>query len=313
MKISAEDLPAIDFIDNVKSAVSDSVSLSAAITKTNGGDLRIRQNSTGRLGFKNIITFEYQKSKERFLMRSNIPQDILKAHQLSLDRKGGAVLKNETFIPVSKLTDIGSDFIRLLVSLDQSATSSKSTVTLAQTPATSPNNRYVIFDLETTGFHFSSGHRIVEIGMVEVVNNELNAHYHSYVNPERDIPQRVVDVHGVTNDLASSSPKFSEIVDDVLGFINGAPVVAHNAKFDVPFLKSEIEQLENRSWDPSTICTLKVAQANGEIFTGKKTLDALCDYFQVDRSKRIKHGALIDATLTAQVFVKMMGMKLIKD
>lgn len=311
MDIPENDVQAINFVKNLKAEIEKSETLSIQTTKTNGGDLRVRKHGIENRNFRNIITIEYQKTKKRFLLRSNIPHDKLNAYGFSIDRFGSAVLKNETFLPLSQLDSTWETFAKLLRVLDQDTKLGISKEIGHVSQPLHFNYRFIVFDLETTGFHFSRGHRIVEIGMVEVVNGEIKSEYHSYVNPERDIPEKVVEVHGVSNEIAATAPRFSEIVDDVCRFINSAPLVAHNAKFDIPFLKSEIEQATSNIWENPHLCTLKIAQSNPEIFTGKKTLDALCDHFQINRSHRVKHGALTDASLTAEVLIKMIDMELI--
>jgi DNA polymerase-3 subunit epsilon len=167
--------------------------------------------------------------------------------------------------------------------------------------------REIVFDTETTGLNPAGGDRMVEIGCVEVVNRvETGRHYHAYFYPERDMPFEAEAVHGLTSAFLSDKPLFSDKVDDLLEFIEDSPLVAHNASFDFSFLNFELERCGrpvvsmHRMVDTLTLARSKHPGA-------KHSLDALCMRFGVDRSHRVKHGALLDAQLLAQVYVELTG------
>ena len=167
--------------------------------------------------------------------------------------------------------------------------------------------REIIFDTETTGLKPEEGHRLVEIGCVELVNRvETGATFHVYINPGRPMPAEAEAVHGLSDQFLSDKPRFGAIVDSFLEFVADAPLVAHNASFDVSFLNYELEQAGREALEAQRIIdTLQLARKR---FPGAKhTLDALCARFGVDRSSRIKHGALLDAQLLAQVYVELAG------
>jgi DNA polymerase-3 subunit epsilon len=167
--------------------------------------------------------------------------------------------------------------------------------------------REIVFDTETTGLNPLGGDRIVEIGCVEIVNRvETGRHFHAYFNPERDMPFEAQEVHGLTNLFLSDKPRFSEKAEELLEFIADSPLVAHNAGFDFGFLNFELERCGrapvgmNRMVD-----TLMLARSRHP--GAKHSLDALCVRFGIDRSHRVKHGALLDAQLLAQVYVELTG------
>jgi DNA polymerase III subunit epsilon len=167
--------------------------------------------------------------------------------------------------------------------------------------------REIVFDTETTGLNPAGGDRMVEIGCIEMVNRvETGRHYHAYFNPERDMPSEAEAVHGLTTIFLSDKPLFSEAAGDLLEFIADSPLVAHNASFDFGFLNFELERCGrtavclNRMIDTLTLARSRHPGA-------KHSLDALCMRFGVDRSQRIKHGALLDAQLLAQIYVELTG------
>ena len=167
--------------------------------------------------------------------------------------------------------------------------------------------RLVFFDTETTGLRPGDGHRIIEIACVEVVDRSLtDRHYHVYLNPEREIDEGAVAVHGMTWEMLKDKPKFADVAEDFLAFIADAEIVAHNAPFDVAFLNAELGRL---SLPPVETCCLGVidtlAMARSRFPAGRCSLDDLCQRFNVDRSKRTLHGALIDSELLAQVYLAM--------
>lgn len=167
--------------------------------------------------------------------------------------------------------------------------------------------REIIFDTETTGLDPKTGDRMVEIGCVEMVGRvETGNTYHAYYNPERDMPSAAEAVHGLSISFLETKPKFSETCDELLEFLGDAPLVAHNAGFDFGFLNSELERIGR---DPIAMDRMvdTVAIARKKHPGAKLSLDALCTRYGVDRSHRVKHGALLDAELLAQVYVELTG------
>lgn len=167
--------------------------------------------------------------------------------------------------------------------------------------------REIVFDTETTGLNPAGGDRIVEIGCVEVYNRvETGRSFHAYFNPDRDIPFDAQEVHGLTNLFLSDKPRFPELADELLDFLEDSPLVAHNASFDFGFLNFELERCGKSPVSMSRMVdTLTLARTKHP--GAKHSLDALCVRFGVDRSQRIKHGALLDAQLLAQVYVELTG------
>jgi DNA polymerase-3 subunit epsilon len=167
--------------------------------------------------------------------------------------------------------------------------------------------REIIFDTETTGLSPQNGDRVVEIGCVEMFNRcETGRTFHSYFNPGRSMPSEAEAVHGLSDRFLSDKPAFTDVCEDLLEFIGDAPMIAHNAAFDFGFINHELGSCGRPIVDLSRmICTLVIARQK---FPGAKhSLDALCSRFGVDRSQRIKHGALLDAQLLAQVYVELTG------
>ena len=167
--------------------------------------------------------------------------------------------------------------------------------------------RQIILDTETTGLDPRQGHRIIEVAGVEVVNRRLtNRHFHQYINPDRDIDEGAQAVHGISREFLADKPRFADIVDNFLDFIDGAELVIHNAPFDVGFLNAELELLGKSP--VTTFCdgvtdTLRMARDN---YPGKRnSLDALCERLEIDNSHRNLHGALLDAELLAEVYLMM--------
>ena len=167
--------------------------------------------------------------------------------------------------------------------------------------------REIIFDTETTGLNPAGGDRMVEIGCVELVNRcETGRTFHAYFNPGRPMPSEAEAVHGLTDIFLSDKPDFADLAEELLDFIADAPLIAHNATFDFGFLNHELSRCAR---DPiclsRMICTLAMARSRHP--GAKHSLDALCTRFGVDRSQRVKHGALLDAQLLAQVYVELTG------
>jgi len=167
--------------------------------------------------------------------------------------------------------------------------------------------REIILDTETTGLNASSGDRIVEIGCIELLNQVPTGNFfHTYVNPERDMPEEAFSIHGLSTEFLLDKPKFKNIVDEFLEFIADAPLVIHNAEFDLRFIDSELLLLEKEPIERSrSVDTVKIARRR---YPGAQvSLDALCRRFEIDLSRRDKHGALLDAELLAEVYLYLMG------
>ena len=167
--------------------------------------------------------------------------------------------------------------------------------------------RLIVLDTETTGLEVGQGHRIIELAAVEVVNRRLTGNrFHRYVNPERPIDTGALDVHGVSDEFLQDKPRFADIVDEFLEFIDGAELIIHNAAFDVAFLDTELDQAKKgslSSYCPRVTDTLRMAR---DLHPGKRnSLDALCERYQIDNSARTLHGALLDAELLADVYLAM--------
>lgn len=167
--------------------------------------------------------------------------------------------------------------------------------------------REIVFDTETTGLDPVSGDRIVEIGCVEMFNRaETGRHFHAYFNPGRAMPAGAEAVHGLTDIFLSDKPTFTERVEELIDFLEDSPLVAHNASFDFGFLNHELGLCGR-----PVLCTSRMvdtlAMARSRHPGAKHSLDALCTRFGVDRSHRIKHGALLDAQLLAQVYIELTG------
>ena len=169
--------------------------------------------------------------------------------------------------------------------------------------------REVVFDTETTGFEYAKGDRLIEIGAVELINHMPTGKvYHQFINPEREVPEDAVKVHGLTYDFLKDYPTFDKVADEWLDFIKDAKLVAHNASFDMNFVNYELKQIgkPEMSWD-ECIDTLEIAR---NMFPGARcSLDALCKRFEIDNSARTFHGALLDAQLLSEVYLELLGGK----
>jgi DNA polymerase-3 subunit epsilon len=167
--------------------------------------------------------------------------------------------------------------------------------------------REIIFDTETTGLDPKTGDRMVEIGCIEMVGRvETGRTFHAYFNPERDMPVEAERVHGLSAAFLATKPRFAESADELLEFLGDAPLVAHNAGFDFGFLNNELE-LAGRTPIGMDRMVDTVAIARKKHPGAKLSLDALCTRYGIDRSHRVKHGALLDAELLAQVYVELTG------
>lgn len=168
--------------------------------------------------------------------------------------------------------------------------------------------RLVVLDTETTGLDVDDGHKIIEIGCVEILNRNITSNfYHQYINPKRQIDEKAFEVHGISNEQLKNEPSFDAIINNFIKYISNSTLIIHNAPFDMAFLKAEYESANHNQNElinnRKIIDTLKLARKNSP---GKRnTLDALCSRFFVDNTERNLHGALMDAELLAQVYLKM--------
>jgi DNA polymerase-3 subunit epsilon len=170
--------------------------------------------------------------------------------------------------------------------------------------------RQIVLDTETTGLEPSEGHRIIEIGCVELINRRLTGrHFHHYINPQREIDEAALQVHGITQEMLQDKPCFAELADELVDFIKGAELIIHNAAFDVGFLNHEFSLMAGNYQPVTAICAVmdSLALARAKHPASKNNLDALCRRYQVDCSERQLHGALLDAELLAQVYLVMTG------
>ena len=166
----------------------------------------------------------------------------------------------------------------------------------------------VVLDTETTGISIKEGHRIVEIGCIELDNLiPTKNKFHCYLNPERKVSEKAFEVHGYSDDFLSKQKKFSEIVEEFINFINGKKLIIHNAEFDLAHLNHELEILGKNKINNEIIDTLTLAR---DKFPGSSiSLDALCKRYRIDNSKRVQHTALIDCDLLAKVYINLIDQK----
>ncbi len=167
--------------------------------------------------------------------------------------------------------------------------------------------REIVVDTETTGFEPSDGHRVVEIGCVELVDHfPTGRTFQAYLNPDRDMPAEAQRVHGITSAFLADKPRFAEVADAFLEFIGDAPLVIHNAGFDLKFLNAELARVKKEALMAArAIDTIEMAKI--KLPGARYSLDELCKRFGIDLSVREKHGALLDAELTAQVYLELIG------
>ncbi|MFM1896942.1 MAG: polymerase epsilon subunit [Pseudomonadota bacterium] len=170
--------------------------------------------------------------------------------------------------------------------------------------------RQIVLDTETTGLDHQQGHRIIEIGCVELDNRRLTGrHFHRYLNPDREIEEAAIDVHGITNEFLADKPRFEQIAGDFLDFVRDAELIIHNAPFDVGFINSELTRLQSGHPALEACCTIvdTLALARKKHPGQRNNLDALCKRYAVDNSQRQLHGALLDAEILADVYLAMTG------
>lgn len=167
--------------------------------------------------------------------------------------------------------------------------------------------REIVLDTETTGLSPGEGHRLVELGCLELLNHVPTGNsFHRYLDPERDMPQGAFEIHGLSSEFLRGKPLFADVADEFLAFIGSDVLVIHNASFDMGFLNAELRRLGHDELPPSrAVDTLAIARRK---FPGaQNNLDALCRRFNIDNSRRTKHGALLDAELLAEVYLELVG------
>jgi len=170
--------------------------------------------------------------------------------------------------------------------------------------------RQVVLDTETTGIDPTAGHRIIEVGCVELENRRFTGRtYHSYINPEREIEEDAIRIHGITSEFLADKPRFAQIATEFLDFIKGAELIIHNAAFDVGFMDAEFARINTGLGTTKQYCTvLDTLGMARKLHPGQRnSLDALCKRYAVDNSKRTFHGALLDAEILADVYLLMTG------
>jgi len=175
---------------------------------------------------------------------------------------------------------------------------------------TKPIGRQVVLDTETTGLNPQEGHRIIEIGCVELLNRRLTGkRFHVYINPERMIDAGAIEVHGITNEFLQDKPRFTEVAQDFIAFIRGAELIIHNAPFDVGFINHEFSLLDNTAATVADYSQVfdTLSYARKKHPGQRNSLDALCKRYGIDNSHRDLHGALLDAEILADVFLLMTG------
>ena len=174
----------------------------------------------------------------------------------------------------------------------------------------SVNNRQIVLDTETTGLEPSQGHKIIEIGCVEMINRRLTGNnYHQYLQPDREIDEGAQAVHGISNEFLADKPRFSDVVKDFIEYLDGAELIIHNAPFDVGFINHELNLVGAEYGKLSTYCTvIDTLVMARKMRPGKKNnLDVLCKEYEVNNAHRELHGALLDAELLAEVYLHMTG------
>ena len=172
-------------------------------------------------------------------------------------------------------------------------------------------SRQIILDTETTGIDPKAGHRIVEIGAVELENRRATGRtFHYYLNPDRQMDEEVMQIHGIRNEFLQDKPRFYDVVDELFAFIDGAELIIHNAPFDVGHLDAELARLSGKPWQSITEVakiTDTLAMAKKRFPGQKNSLDALCKRLGVDNAQRTFHGALLDSEILADVYLMLTG------
>jgi DNA polymerase-3 subunit epsilon len=171
-------------------------------------------------------------------------------------------------------------------------------------------SRQIVLDTETTGLEPSQGHRVIEIGCVELINRRLTGNnYHQYLQPDREIDEGALQVHGISNEFLKDKPRFNDIVDDLMSYLKGAELVIHNAPFDVGFLNHELNSVAEGLGTIADHCTVidTLVMARKMHPGQKNNLDALCKRYDVNNTQRDLHGALLDAEILSEVYLRMTG------
>lgn len=170
--------------------------------------------------------------------------------------------------------------------------------------------RQIVLDTETTGLEWEQDHRIIEIGCVELIDRRYTGNnFHQYLQPDRLIDAGAIEVHGITNEFLQDKPRFNDIVDDLMQYLEGADLIIHNAPFDVGFINYELKRGDTAYGQLEEHCgiTDSLVMARKKHPGQRNSLDALCGRYQIDNSKREKHGALLDAEILADVYLAMTG------
>lgn len=170
--------------------------------------------------------------------------------------------------------------------------------------------RQIVLDTETTGLEVTQGHRVIEIGCIEIVHRRVTDQtFHQFLNPDRDIDEGALAVHGITQEFLLDKPKFPKIADDLIQFINGAELIIHNASFDIGFINEELSRANHDVTDIRNCCKVYDSLEHArKMHPGQKnSLDALCKRYEIDNSHRELHGALLDAQILADVYLAMTG------
>jgi DNA polymerase-3 subunit epsilon len=169
--------------------------------------------------------------------------------------------------------------------------------------------RQLVLDTETTGLEPSQGHRIIEIGVVEMIDRRLTGNnFHIYLQPDREIDAGAIEVHGITNEFLADKPRFEDIAQELADYLRGAEVIIHNAPFDVGFIDAEYQRMENGVTMESLCEVIDTLVMAREMHPGQRnSLDALCGRYDVDNKHRTKHGALLDSEILADVYLAMTG------
>ena len=170
--------------------------------------------------------------------------------------------------------------------------------------------RQIVLDTETTGLEWEQDHRIIEIGCVELVERRFTGNnFHQYLQPDRTIDAGAIEVHGITNEFLQDKPRFTDVMDDFMAYVDGAEVIIHNAPFDLGFLNYELKRAESSYTTLDQYCGIidSLVMAREKHPGQRNSLDALCGRYHIDNSKREKHGALLDAEILADVYLAMTG------
>lgn len=170
--------------------------------------------------------------------------------------------------------------------------------------------RQIVLDTETTGLEPKQGHRIIEIGCVELIDRRLTGNnFHQYLQPDREIDKGAIEVHGITPEFLADKPRFEDVVSDFISYVDGAELIIHNAPFDVGFLNAELEKVGREGGLLEKICTITdtLAMARKKHPGQRNSLDALCRRYEIDNSQRQLHGALLDSEILADVYLVMTG------